>query len=208
MTALDAGFFTAMPFKPVWLRHILSILFSAYYLVFADAAEEKVRRFRSTISIEQMRNSWEKVYQNPILEIASKILRPKLTIHDILLVERPLYNQNLPSIEVYRYYTSHKDTFADHDTILLQFPGGGFVSMPPPCHEDALTTWAKHTGFPVLSVNYKKAPEYPYPWPIEECFDLYIALIQSKGKIIGLSGEKDINIILLGDSAYVINIAV
>ncbi|KAG2207143.1 hypothetical protein INT47_012196 [Mucor saturninus] len=201
LTALDAGFFTAMPFKPVWLRHILSILFSAYYLVFADAAEEKVRRFRSTISIEQMRNSWEKVAQNPILEVASKILRPRLTIRDILSVDRPLYHQDLPPIEVYRYYTGKKETFADHDTILLQFPGGGFVSMPPPCHEDALATWAKHTGFPVLSVNYKKAPEYPYPWPIEECFDIYIALIESKGKVIGLSGEKDINIILLGDSA-------
>lgn len=193
-----------MPLKPIWLRHILSILFSAYYLVFADAAEEKVRRIRSTISIEQMRNSWEKAAQNPILSIISKLLRPRLTIRDTLLVTRPAYNQHLPPIEIYRYYTSPKVTFEHHDTILLQFPGGGFVSMPPPCHEDSLSAWAKHTGFPVISVNYKKAPEYPYPWPIEECFDLYVALIQSKGKIIGLSGEKDLNIILLGDSAYVV----
>lgn len=201
LTALDAGFFTAMRIKPVWLRHILSIVFSAYYLVFADDAEEKVRRIRATISIEQMRNSWEKVAQNPILGVASNILRPRLTIKDILLIDRPYHSRELPAIEVYRYYTGPKDTFAKHDTIILQFPGGGFVSMPPPCHEDAIATWAKHTGLPLLSVNYKKAPEYPYPWPIEECFDLYIALIQSKGKIIGLSGKKDINIILMGDSA-------
>ncbi|GAA5808805.1 hypothetical protein MFLAVUS_002202 [Mucor flavus] len=201
LTALDAGFFTAMRFKPMWLRHILSLVFSAYYLVFADDAEEKVRRVRSTISIDQMRVSWEKVAQNPILGLFSKILRPRLAIRDILTIDRPLYHKDLPAIEVYRYYTGLKDTYAQHDTILLQFPGGGFVSMPPPCHEDSLSVWAKHTGFPVLSVNYKKAPEYPFPWPIEECFDLYVALVQSKGKIIGLSGEKDINIVLVGDSA-------
>ncbi|CAO3644525.1 unnamed protein product [Mucor hiemalis] len=201
LTALDAGFFTAMRIKPAWLKHILSLTFSFYYLIFADAAEEKVRRYRSTISVEHMRISWEKVAQNPILSFVSSILRPKLTIQDILVIDRPQYNQHLPPTEVYRYYTGSKDSFKDHDTIILQFPGGGFVSMPPPCHEDAICTWAKHTGFPVLSVNYKKAPEYPYPWPIEECFDLYYSLIQSKGKIVGLSGEKDINIIVIGDSA-------
>lgn len=190
-----------MPFKPLWLRHILSLVFSAYYLVFADSAEEKVRKTRSTISIEQMRISWEKVYQNPILGFASSLLRPRLSIHDIIHVDRPSYNSALPHIEVYRYYTNPSAAFADHDTILLQFPGGGFVSMPPPCHEDALTAWAKHTGFPVFSVNYKKAPEYPYPWPIEECFDLYISIIESNGRVLGLSGEKSIQIIFIGDSA-------
>ena len=190
-----------MPIKPVWLKHTMSLLFSFYYLVFADQAEEKVRKYRSTISIEQMRLSWEKVAQNPILGTLSGLLRPKTTIHDIWMIDRPVHHQDLPPTEVYRFFCGPKETFADHDTILLQFPGGGFVSMPPPCHEDALTAWAKHTQFPVLSVNYKKAPEYPYPWPIEECFDLYISIIQSKGKAIGLSGKKDIKIILLGDSA-------
>ncbi|KAI8380152.1 Alpha/Beta hydrolase protein [Blakeslea trispora] len=202
LTALDAGFFTAMPFKPVWMRHVLSILFSAYYLVFADAAEEKVRKTRATISIEQMRNSWEKGVHNPILATISSWLRPKLILADILLVPRPSYHQTLPPVEVYRYYHSDKvKRFEDHDTILLQFPGGGFVSMPPPCHEDALYAWAKQTELPVISVNYRKAPEYPYPWPIEECFDFYFALVESKGKVIGLKGDKDIRIILVGDSA-------
>ncbi|KAF1807034.1 Alpha/Beta hydrolase protein [Mucor lusitanicus] len=201
LTALDAGFFTAMPFKPLWLRHVLSLVFSAYYLVFADSAEEKVRKTRSTISIEQMRTSWEKVHQNPILGFVSSLLRPRLSVHDIIHVDRPSYSSDLPHIEVYRYYTNPSAAFADHDTILLQFPGGGFVSMPPPCHEDALAAWAKHTGFPVFSVNYKKAPEYPYPWPIEECFDLYISIIQSNGRVLGLSGEKSIQVIFIGDSA-------
>ena len=45
VTALDAGFATAMPVKPKWLRDILSVAFSGYYLIFAHEADEKVRSF-------------------------------------------------------------------------------------------------------------------------------------------------------------------
>jgi hypothetical protein len=43
VTALDTGFATAMHVKPKWLRDILSLLFSGYYLLFANDADEKVR---------------------------------------------------------------------------------------------------------------------------------------------------------------------
>ncbi|KAI8377567.1 Alpha/Beta hydrolase protein [Radiomyces spectabilis] len=201
LTALDAGFFTAMPLKPMWLRHITSLLFSSYYLVFADAAEEKVRRVRATMSVDQMRVSWEKGATNPILFFAAGLLRPKLSMRRIMLIDRPSYNEHLPPVEIYLFYAGDCATFVDNDTLLLQFPGGGFVSMPPPCHEDAIAAWAKQTGLPICSVNYKKAPEYPYPWQINECFDLYLKLIETQGKILGLSGEKPLKVIILGDSA-------
>lgn len=42
VTALDTGFATAMHVKPRWLRDIVSMLFSGYYLLFANEADEKV----------------------------------------------------------------------------------------------------------------------------------------------------------------------
>ncbi|KAI8070481.1 Alpha/Beta hydrolase protein [Gongronella butleri] len=201
LTALDAGFFTAMPVKPTWLRHTASVLFSLYYLIFADAAEEKVRRVRATMSVEQMRLSWEKAASNPILALGSRILRPRFTIRRILSLPRPDYHAHLPETEVYFFYAGHPDTLQDQTTILLQFPGGGFVSMPPPCHEDAIAAWATQTGLPIISVNYKKAPEYPYPYAIEECFDVYVNLVRQRAWQFGLAGDKDLNIIILGDSA-------
>ncbi|KAI5824551.1 hypothetical protein K523DRAFT_366154, partial [Schizophyllum commune Tattone D] len=42
-TGLDAGFATAMHIKPRWLRHICSVLFSGYYIIYANEADEKVR---------------------------------------------------------------------------------------------------------------------------------------------------------------------
>lgn len=153
------------------------------------------------MSVDQMRLSWEKGAANPILAFAAKLLRPRLTIRRILKIDRPAYHKNFPPIEVYIYYAGKPDTFAKHSTVLLQYPGGGFVSMSPPCHEDAIAAWANQTGLPICSVNYRKAPEHPYPWPVEECFDLYVALVQSRGTIIGLEGQEDLKVVILGDSA-------
>lgn len=44
VTALDAGFATAMTIHPKWIRDIFSLAFSGYYLLFANEADEKVRR--------------------------------------------------------------------------------------------------------------------------------------------------------------------
>ena len=42
----------------------------------------------------------------------------------------------------------------------------------------------------------------PYPFAIDEVFDAYRIIVESKGKAIGMAGE-DVNIVLSGDSAYV-----
>ena len=41
-TGLDAGFATALGIRPKWLRDILSVVFSFYYIIYANEAEEKV----------------------------------------------------------------------------------------------------------------------------------------------------------------------
>ena len=68
----------------------------------------------------------------------------------------------------------------------------------------------------MLSIDYGKAPEYPYPYAIEECFDAYRNIVETNGACIGLEGwhtidsngnkqKKDpIKIVLVGDSAYLI----
>lgn len=88
--------------------------------------------------------------------------------------------------------------------------------MNPAHHEERLRRWAIQTGRPVLSVDYGKAPERrhpvlgkfcmlmvfqdPYPYAIDECYDLYNALVNSNGQVIGMSG-KDLKLIFSGDSA-------
>jgi hypothetical protein len=42
-SGMDAGFATAMSIRPKFLRDIASILFSVYYIVYANEADEKVQ---------------------------------------------------------------------------------------------------------------------------------------------------------------------
>ncbi len=46
--------------------------------------------------------------------------------------------------------------------LILDLPGGGFVSMSPEHHEERLRRWCLRTGKPVLAVDYGKAPECEY----------------------------------------------
>ena len=42
----------------------------------------------------------------------------------------------------------------------------------------------------------------PYPYAIDECFDVYRVIVESAGTVIGMSGTK-LNVVLAGDSASV-----
>jgi hypothetical protein len=44
---MDAGFFTAMNIKQKWLRELMSVIFTVAYAFFPEAADEKVRRYRT-----------------------------------------------------------------------------------------------------------------------------------------------------------------
>lgn len=45
----------------------------------------------------------------------------------------------------------------------------------------------------------------PYPWAIDECFDLYLAVVRSNGAVLGLApaGGTEVELVLTGDSACV-----
>lgn len=51
-----------------------------------------------------------------------------------------------------------------------------------------------------LTLPRAQAPEYPWPWAIDEAYDAYKQLHAAKGKNIGMSGDR-LSIVLTGDSA-------
>ncbi len=52
---------------------------------------------------------------------------------------------------------------------LLWIHGGGLV-LGTPAQDDALmSAWARDLGLVVVSVEYRKAPEHPYPAPLDDC---------------------------------------
>ncbi|ERS95820.1 hypothetical protein HMPREF1624_07897 [Sporothrix schenckii ATCC 58251] len=205
LTALDAGFWTAMKIRTKWLRDLASIVFSGFYLVAAEKADEKVRKVRGNLTVEHLRVSWNKG-TTPYLRFFQGLLHPRLTRWPARLVRipRPATSdyQDQP-IMAWLYY----DGSIDHlrasglNRVILDFPGGGFVAMDPRCNDDRLFSWAVQTGLPVLSLDYKKAPEYPFPYALNECYDAYATLVHSRGRCIGLAAHDPVRVVVTGDSA-------
>jgi acetyl esterase/lipase len=204
-TAMDAGFWTAMdiPFKP--LRDLCSVLFTGYYLVAAEAADRKVRKTRGELTLRHLRVSWNKG-TTPYLGLLTKALRPKLMPHGnkepkYVKIARPQGSKYSEPIDAWLYFDGTDADLAKATKIVLDAPGGGFISMSPRTNDDKLMAWAGLTGLPILSLDYKKAPEYPYPYALNEVFDAYRTLVATRGKCAGLSGSEKPKIIITGDSA-------
>ncbi|KAL6717324.1 hypothetical protein ACLMJK_005239 [Lecanora helva] len=201
-TALDAGFWTAMKIRRKWLRDIASIVFTAHYLIAAEQADEKVRKVRGTLTVEHLRVSWNKT-TTPYLSVLSRLLRPKLTRYPprAVRIPRPAESSYKEPVNAWLYFDGPLSALKNHTKIVLDFPGGGYVAMTPRHHDDKLLAWAGKTGLPVLSLDYRKAPEYPYPYALNECYDVYHTLVVTQGRCIGLSGRAAPRIVLTGDSA-------
>jgi acetyl esterase/lipase len=203
LTALDAGFWTAMKVPTKKLRDLASIVFSVFYLFAAERADEKVRKVRGNLTVEHLRTSWNKGKESPYLRLIQGILRPRFTRWPPrqVRIPRPQGSDYKDPVLGWLYFDGPLTELEKHDKIILDIPGGGFVAMDPRCNDDRLLAWAAKTGFPVLSVDYRKAPEWPYPFALNECYDVYTTLIRSRGRCIGLSGQKVPRIVVSGDSA-------
>ncbi|WP_326907346.1 alpha/beta hydrolase [Sedimentibacter sp. MB31-C6] len=77
---------------------------------------------------------------------------------------------------------------------LLFFHGGGWVTGNIDSYNKVCTNMSKLTCHNVISVDYRLAPEYPFPAALEDCYEVAKNLLKNKG-----SKYKDITII--GDSA-------
>ncbi|KAK0706352.1 Alpha/Beta hydrolase protein [Lasiosphaeria miniovina] len=203
LTALDAGFWTAMKIKSKWLRDLASIVFSVFYMVAAEKADEKVRKVRGNLTIDHLRISWNKGNQSPYLRFFQGLVRPRFTRWPprAIRIPRPATSDYKDPVSAWLYYDGPLSDLEHHNKVVLDIPGGGYVAMDPRCNDDKLLAWAAKTGLPVLSLDYKKAPEYPYPYALNECYDVYCTLIKSRGRCIGLSGREVPKVVITGDSA-------
>lgn len=201
-TALDAGFWTAMKIRTKWLRDLASMVFTFYYLIAAEQADEKVRKVRGLLTVDHLRVSWHKS-TTPYLSFVTRAMRPKLTRYPprAIRIPRPGGSSYKDPVNAWLYFDGPLAALKNHTKVVLDVPGGGFVAMNPRHHEDKLLGWAAKLELPVLSLDYRKAPEHPYPYALNECFDVYRTLIASQGRCIGLSGFTMPRVVVTGDSA-------
>lgn len=81
--------------------------------------------------------------------------------------------------------------------VLLFFHGGGWVTESVENYDRVCSRMAQSTGHIVMSVEYRLAPEYRFPVPLEDCYAAAKALYT--GRLI-LPADPD-RITIIGDSA-------
>ncbi|RYB93368.1 alpha/beta hydrolase [Nocardioides oleivorans] len=64
-----------------------------------------------------------------------------------------------------RRYLAHRD---DADRLLVYFHGGGFVVGSLDSHDTVCRFLAEHAGVSVLAVDYRLAPEHPFPAALDD----------------------------------------
>lgn len=91
---------------------------------------------------------------------------------------------------------SHQQPNPD-EIVMLFFHGGGFCIGDLDTHHEFCHTVCKGTGWTVISVDYRLAPEYPAPTALRDCIAAY-AWLAEHCHTLDVSASR---IVLAGDSA-------
>jgi acetyl esterase/lipase len=86
---------------------------------------------------------------------------------------------------------------SDSRAAVVYLHGGGLILGSVPIFDGPVSRYVAHTGVPMLSVEYRIAPEHPHPTPVE---DAYAGLVW----LAAHSAELDVDpnrIAIMGDSA-------
>lgn len=89
-----------------------------------------------------------------------------------------------------------KEQLRDH--VLVFFHGGGWVIGDVDTYTPTCTRMAEMTGCVVIAVDYRLAPEYPFPAGLQDCYQVARQLL-TDSRPTGV--EDPDKIVLIGDSA-------
>ena len=114
---------------------------------------------------------------------------PVEDVHEIINRFIPGPTADLP-IRIYRP-TENQDAPA-----IVYFHGGGWVLNFLDIYDASLAHLANSSGFTIISVNYQKAPEHPFPVPFDDCYATLLWVINNAKELkinpqaIGVAGDS------------------
>jgi acetyl esterase len=81
--------------------------------------------------------------------------------------------------------------------VILYAHGGGFVVCSLDTHDRLMRLLAQRTGAAVIGIDYRLAPEHPYPAALEDCLAAH-RWLHAHGRELGLDAGR---LVVAGDSA-------
>lgn len=142
-----------------------------------------------------------KVWQQSIQKSNPLRLITKKTAATVSWQDRSIANADGGDMTI-RCYQSSFGTKKRHnqnrdEIAMLFFHGGGFCIGDVDTHHEFCHAVCEQTGWAVVSVDYRLAPEYPAPTALRDCIAAY-AWLAENSHALGASSSR---IVLSGDSA-------
>lgn len=78
-----------------------------------------------------------------------------------------------------------KDKSLFCDTIIIHIHGGGFISTSSRNHQIYTRKWANSLKLPIFAIDYRLAPEHPYPEALDDCWQAYNWIINYAYDFLG-----------------------
>ena len=90
----------------------------------------------------------------------------------------------------------YRPTTASNAPAIVYFHGGGWVLNFLDIYDASLARLANQSGATIISVNYQKAPEHPFPIPFDDCYATLLWVIANASALnidprkIGVAGDS------------------
>jgi acetyl esterase/lipase len=123
-------------------------------------------------------------------------LQPKVKVPDGIHVEQT-YIQSEDQTHKIRLRIYKPRAMRPASAVLLWMHGGGLIIGSPELNDRHLFHLVQELGIVVVSVDYRLAPQHPFPMPLDDC---YAALkwVHANGKVLGIDPNR---IAIGGESA-------
>jgi acetyl esterase len=106
-------------------------------------------------------------YLSVIREGAAQMRQPTVVDESLSLTDEIIVgpDSNPLPLRIYR-----QKSYTESLPVLLWIHGGGYILGSIDDNDDLCMRFAKEANCVVVSVDYRLAPEHPYPAPIEDCY--------------------------------------
>ena len=109
------------------------------------------------------------VWEAP-LEIIRRNTASRLALAGAVEPLAQLQNRFIPGPTADLPIRIYRPTLRANQSVIIYFHGGGWVLNFLDIYDASLSRLANQSGVTVISVNYRKAPEHPFPTPFDDCY--------------------------------------